>query len=105
MDEYVCLTVRSEPGEPSDGFNKRLIDFWSKMIREHPDEYEKVYAETTGFAPQGNHVTRQYLVKLDVAEMVAGELTAAGLDHDRPDLDDLYSKYEAAPPDWFQIPH
>lgn len=105
MDEYVCVTVRSRPGEPADEFNKRLIAFWSDMLRGRKDEYDRVYAETTKFAPAGDRLTRQYMVGAEVADIVVGELTAAGIDHDAVDPDDVYSKYEATPPDWFQIPH
>jgi hypothetical protein len=105
LDEYVCLTVRSRPGEVADWFNKRLIDFWSVMLRTRKDAYDRVYAETTRFAPAGDRLTRQYLVAPDAADDVAGGLAAAGLDHDPPDPDDLYSRYEATPPEWFQIPH
>ena len=105
MDEYVCVTVRSRPGEPAEGFNKRLIDFWTGMIRTRPDEYEQVYAESTRFVPAGDRLTRQYMVETGVAELLAGELAAAGIDHDAIDPDDVYSKFEASPPEWFQIPH
>ena len=50
-------------------------------------------------------MTRQYLVGVEVADVLATELIGAGIDHDPIDADDLYSKYEAAPPEWFQIPH
>ena len=105
VDEYVCVTVRSRPGEPAEGFNKRLIDFWSGMLRARKDDYEQVYAETSRFAADGDRVTRQYLVGADTADVLASELEGAGIDHDPIDPDDLYSKYEAAPPEWFQIPH
>lgn len=105
MDEYVCVTVRSRPGESADEFNKRLIEFWSGMIRGRKDEYDRVYAETSRFGSAGDRVTRQYLVAADVADMVADELSAAGVEHDPIDAADLYSKYEATPPEWFQIPH
>ena len=105
MDEYVSLTVKSQPGEGADHFNKRLITFWTHVIRTRSDEYEQVYAETTRFDPCGERLTRQYLVGADVADVVTAELTAAGIDHDPVDPDDLYSKYEATPPQWFQIPH
>lgn len=105
MDEYVCVTVRSRPGEPADEFNKRLIGFWSGVLRASKPDYERVYAETTRFASDGGRLSRQYLIGADVADALAGELTAAGLDHDPVDADDLYSKYEATPPEWFQIPH
>ena len=105
LDEYVCLTVRTRPDEPADGFNKRLIDFWSGMLRTRKDDFERVFAETTRVAAAGDRLTRQYFVAADAADAVAGELAGAGLDHDPPDHEDLYSKYEATPPEWFQIPH
>lgn len=105
MDEYVCVTVRSGPGESAEGFNKRLIDFWSGMLRARKDDYERVYAETTRFAPEADRLTRQYLVGAEVAGGLSNELTSARIDHDPVDPNDLYSKYEATPPDWFQIPH
>ena len=105
VDEYACVTVRSRPGEAADDFNKRLIVFWSHVLRSRPDEYERVYAETTRFVPAGDRLTRQYMIGADVADVLAAELTAAGVEHDPIDPDDLYSKYEATPPDWFQIPH
>lgn len=105
MDEYVCLTVKSRSGEPPDEFNKRLIGFWSHMLRDRKSDYEQVYAETTKFVPAGNRVTRQYMLAIGTAGVVEAELGAAGVEYDPIDLDDVYSKYEAAPPDWFQIPH
>src|SRR5687768_14171006 len=95
VDEYVCVTVRSRPGESGDGFNKRLIAFWSGMLRARKADYERVYAETTRFAPDGDRLTRQYLVGAEVAGGLATELASAGIDHDPIDPDDLYSKYEA----------
>jgi hypothetical protein len=105
VDEYVCVTVRSTPGEGADAFNKRLVAFWSHMLRGRPDDFERVYAETTKFQPAGEIVTRTYLVETEVADVVAAEFTKAGIDHAAIDMDDIYSKYEATPPDWFQIEH
>jgi hypothetical protein len=105
MDEYVAITVKSRAGEPAEEFNKRLIAFWSHMLRDRPDDYEQVYAETTKFVPSGNRVTRQYLVATGTAGVLESELGAAAIDHDPIDPDDVYSKYEATPPDWFQIEH
>jgi hypothetical protein len=105
VDEYVSLTVKSRPGEGADELNKRLINFWSHVLRTRPDEYLRVYAETTRFEPSGDRLTRQYLIGAEVADIVTAELAAAGIDHDPVDPDDLYSKYEATPPQWFQIPH
>ena len=105
MDEYVCVNVRSRPGESADEFHKRLIAFWSGVVRNHKAEYDRVYAETSRFGSDGGRSTRQYLVGADVADVIAGELSAAGIDHDPVDDNDRYSKYEATPPEWFQIPH
>lgn len=101
----MCVTVRSRPGESADQFHKRLIAFWSGVLRARKADYERVYAETSRFGADDGRLSRQYLVGADVVDRLAGELTAAGIDHDPVDADDLYSKYEAAPPEWFQIPH
>ena len=105
LDEYICVTVRSRPGEPADAFNKRLIDFWSAMLRSRKAEYERVYAETTRFHPAGGTLSRQYMIGADVVDVLVDELSSARIAHDPIDTDDLYSKYEATPPEWFQIPH
>jgi hypothetical protein len=105
MDEYVCITIRSRPEETVDAFNKRLIDFWSVMLRGKKAEYEGVYAETTKFSSVDDRMSRQYMVAADVADVLADQLSSARIDHDPIDRDDLYSKYEATPPEWFQIPH
>ena len=105
MDEYVCVTVKSHSGEGADGFNKRLIGFWSHMIREQPDAYLQVYAETTRFESAGDRVARRYFVGADGIEVLEAELAAAAIAFDPVDMDDLYPKYEAVPPEWFQIPH
>ena len=101
----MVVTVRSRPGESADAFNKRLIDFWSGVLRGRKAEYERVYAETSRFKADGDRLTRQYMVAADVADVLADELAASGIEHDPIDPDDLYSKYEATPPEWFQIPH
>jgi hypothetical protein len=105
VDNYLCVSVKSQPAEGADQFNKRLIVFWSHMIRDRPDEYEQVYAETTRYEPAGDRVTRRYLVAEQVAENLQVELATAGIDFEPVDVDDHYSKYEATPPEWFQIPH
>jgi hypothetical protein len=105
VDEFVCLTVKSRPGEGADSFQKRLIVFWSHVLRTRPDEYAQVHAETTRFEPTGDILTRQYMIAAGVVGVVAQELEQVEIDHDPIDPDDLYSKFEATPPDWFQIPH
>ena len=105
MDEYVCVTVKSRPGEGAGEFHKRLVAFWSHVLRSRKDEYEQVYAETTRFEATGDRATRQYMIGTAVVDVLVAEMDKAGIDHDPVDADDLYSKYEATPPDWFQIPH
>lgn len=105
MDTYVCLTLLSLPGESETGFKARLSAFWTHMLRNHPTDYEKVYAETTLFEPKGNRLMRGYLVEVDTAPILAAQLSELGVEHEPIDADDLYSKYEATSPDWFQIDH
>ena len=105
MDEYLCLTVLSRPSEADGEFKARLSAFWTKMLRERPDDFEKVYAETVAFERQTDRLSRRYLIEAGVAGVLSAELPAADLDHAPIDADDLYSKYEAAPPEWFWIEH
>lgn len=105
MNEYVCLTILANPGEPEPAFKTRLVAFWTHMLRNRPDDYERVYAETTLFSRTQDRVSRQYMVELGVADTLAAELTSAGIAFTPIDLDDTYSKYEAASPEWFVIEH
>jgi hypothetical protein len=105
MDDYLCITVTSKPGESQADFGARLSQFWTHMLRNHPDEFEKVYAETTTFEPHGQNLSRQYLVEEVVADLLEREFTAAGIGHEAFDRDDMYSKFEATPPDWMWIEH
>ena len=105
MDEYLCITVVSRPGEAKGHFAARLSQFWTHMLRTRKPEFEKVYAETTAFGTQGECVTRQYLVKAEVVDLLEREFSAGGIGHDEIDRDDTYSKYEATPPDWMWIEH
>lgn len=105
MDKYVCLTLLSLPGEAEPGFKARLSAFWTHLLRNHLSDYEKVYAETTVFEPKGDRLMRRYLVEVDTAPILAAQLSELGVEHEPIDSDDLYSKYEATSPDWFQIDH
>ncbi|HEY1376910.1 MAG TPA: hypothetical protein VGF55_08950 [Gemmataceae bacterium] len=105
MDEYLCITVVSEPGEAQAVFAARLSKFWTHMLRNHPAEFERVYAETTEFGSDGDRISRQYLVEAGVADLLEREFAAAGLGHEPIDRDEVYSKYEATPPDWMWIEH
>ena len=105
MDEYVCITVLSRPGEDQGDFASRLSRFWTHMLRSRKPDFEKVYAETTTFEEAGGRWSRQYLAELGVADVVEAELRGAGLDFEPIDRDELFSRYEAVPPDWMQIEH
>jgi hypothetical protein len=105
MDEYLCITVVSEPGEAQAAFAARLSQFWTHMLRNHPAEFERVYAETTAFGSDGDLISRQYLVEQGVADLLEREFAAARLGHEPIDRDEVYSKYEATPPDWMWIEH
>lgn len=105
MDEYLRLTVLSSPGEAQADFAARLSRFWTTMLRQHEDDFEKVYAETTSFEQNQDRWSRQYLVEPDVSAVLQRELGSAGLEHEPIDPDDLYSRYEAVPPEWMQIEH
>jgi hypothetical protein len=105
MDEYLCLTVRSNANETEAEFKSRLTAFWSMMLREHEAEFEKVYAETVAFEQDGKVLTRQYLLEAEVAEQLTAWMTTAQIAFNPLDFDDTYSKYEAQPPEWFWIEH
>ena len=105
MEEYVCLTICGRSGESEDDFRKRLTEFWTFVLRNHPDDYEKVYAETTRFTKQDDLIARQYMIEVDAVEKIVSLFTAEGFRVEPYDRDDIYNKYEATSPDWFQIPH
>jgi hypothetical protein len=105
LDEYACVRLSSRPGEPQGGFGKRLTEFWSHFLRAHPEAYRQVYAESTRFEPAGDRLIRQYLVGLGVLNVLESELSKGGIEHESIDRDELFSKFDAVAPEWFQIPH
>jgi len=105
MDEYLCLTVFSGPGEAKADFSARLSRFWTHMLRSFQDDFKKVYAEMARFELDGDRHARKYLVLEEVVEILDRELQAAGLDFGPVDRADAYTKYEAVPPEWMQIEH
>ena len=105
MTEYLSVTLLGNPGESEAAFTSRLTAFWTHMLRNRPDDYEKVFAEASRFGIEGGRVSRQYLVEADVIDAVAVELSVYDIQYAEVDRDDTYSKYEAATPDWFQIEH
>jgi hypothetical protein len=105
VDEYLCLTLVANVGETEAAFKTRLSEFWTGLCRGNPDLFEKVYAETVAFEPHAGRPSRKYLVEAAAAAPLAPALKAAGMAHLPVDPDDVYSKYEAAPPEWFWIEH
>jgi len=105
VTEYVCLTLIASAGESEPAFGSRLTAFWTHLLRTQKAVYEAVYAEATRVSTTDGRVSRQYMVEASAAETVLAELSAADIATLPLDPDDTYSKYEAAPPDWFQIPH
>ena len=105
MSEYVCITLLSQAGESQPDFSTRLSCFWTHLLRTRLAEFEKVYAETTVFEEDAGRWSRQYLVEDVVLDALEREFSAAGLAHAPIDRDELFSKYEATPPEWMQIDH
>lgn len=105
MDEYVCIVVCSLEGESGADFSARLSKFWTGMLRDCKDDFEKVYAETSEFDEEGGKLTRTYLAEADVVDLLEERLRAAAIHFKPIDRDDLYSKYEAVSPEWMQIEH
>lgn len=105
MDEFLCLTLLSRPGESEADFKARLSHFWTHMLRNFQADFEKVYAEMTAFEMEGDCRARKYLIQEEVVEILQRELTTAGLDFTAIDPADCYTKYEAVAPEWMQIEH
>jgi len=105
VDEYLCLTLLARPSESEADFKARLSTFWTSVLRTKPDDFEKVYAEAVAFERHADRLGRRYLIEAGVADALCESLAKAGLEFQPLDPDDLYSKYEAAPPDWFWIEH
>jgi hypothetical protein len=105
LNDYLCLTVLSKPGESGPDFSSRLSRFWTHMLRNFKTDFEKVYAETCRFEQAGDRWSRQYLFEESVLQRLTAELPSAEMDFEPIDRDDVYSKYEASPPEWMQIEH
>jgi hypothetical protein len=105
MDEYVCITVVSRPGEGQGEFAARLSGFWTQMLRLRKSDFEKVYAETTTFEECQGCWSRQYLALIAVVDLLEAEMSSAGIEFEPIDREELFSKYEAVPPEWMQIEH
>lgn len=105
MTDYRLIALHSLPGESEPEFQARLAAFWTHYLRTRPDDYEKVYAEKTDSDRDGDRLKRCYLVEADGIPPLTEALADQNISHDPVDPDDVYSKYEAAPPEWFWIEH
>lgn len=105
MQEFVRISLVSRAGESLAEFRTRLSEFWTKMLRERPDDFEKVYAEATEFEESQDGIRRHYLVEPDVVPILERACCSSDLRMDPVDWEDTYNKYEAVPPEWWQIEH
>lgn len=105
MDDYLRVQVWSRADEPEAEFKGRLTSLWTNMLRNHESDFEKVYAETTGFEKSGGKLGKQYLFESEVTQLLKDAFASHGIAFEPIDEDDLYSKYEASPPGWFQLEH
>jgi len=105
VDEYLCVVALARGGEGEAAFKARLSEFWTHVLRTMPDTFERVYAESSEFEPHDGALSRRYLVESPAVETLCEALDRGGLGFLTPDPDDVYSKYEAAPPEWFWIEH
>jgi hypothetical protein len=105
MDEYLCLTFVGNAGEVEAAFKTRLTAFWTLLLRSQPDVYDAVFAESKAFGSEAGRVSRAYMIEASAVRAVREAATAAGLDVEEFDEDDVYTKYEASGSDWFQLAH
>ena len=105
MADYICLTLLAHPDEGEASFKSRLAAFWTHMLRNKPDDYEKVYAEATEFGSDEGRVSRQYMVEAVAIPDILMELSAGQIAHLPVDTDETYTRHEASSSDWFQIDH
>ena len=93
------------PANPKPRSSLRLSTFWTQHAAQPRGRLRTVYAETTAFEADADTLTRQYLVEAEIADILEREFAAAGVGHDPIDRDEVYSKYEATPPEWMWIEH
>lgn len=105
MDEYLQLTLISHLNEAKPAFSARLSQFWTHMLRNQADTFEKVYAETTAFESRAGRLERHYLIESEALAPLEQELSASGIEHAPVDPEETFSRYEASSPDWMQIEH
>lgn len=105
MKEYILVTVCSKKEESENTFSQRLSLFWTQMLRQNLEEFEKVYAECSEFENHGGLLGRKYAILPELASPLKTKLLNEGFDVLDIDTDDFYSPYEITAPDWMQIEH
>ncbi len=105
MDEYLCVTLLSRANEREAEFKARLTDLWTHMLRNHQRDFEKVYAESSDCEKSAERFCRRYLVECDAKDRLETQFLLLQMEYEPIDETDLYSKYEATPPEWFWIEH
>jgi hypothetical protein len=105
VTEFVAVEVLGTNGEVEAHFGQRLTAFWSEILREIPDEFEKVYAETILFETVRGKPSRCYAIESDAVDLFVGKLRQAGFEVPSPSDEDIYTKYELPATEWWQIEH
>jgi len=105
MKEYILVTVCSKKEESENTFSQRLSLFWTQMLRQNLEEFEKVYAECSEFEKHAGVLGRKYAILPELANPLKIKLHNEGFDVLDIDIDDFYSPYEITAPDWMQIEH
>jgi hypothetical protein len=105
MEEFQGITLKGKNGEMAPAFSGRLSVFWTLVLRQVPELFEKVYAETTEFEDHQGCPTRKYAVEPDGVAPLLQLVQANGLEFLPPDPDDTYTRHEAVAPEWWQIEH
>ncbi|NBR05269.1 MAG: hypothetical protein EBT92_05810 [Planctomycetes bacterium] len=75
------------------------------MLRQSPEEFEKVYAESSEFENQAGVLKRKYAILPELTEFLKNKFLSERLNVLDIDIDDFYSPYELTAPDWMQIEH
>lgn len=105
MEEFQGLTVIGLKGEQDQSFSARLSAFWTKVLRQDPDLFEKVYAETSEFESENGCPTRKYAIEPEGVAEILRLAQANGVAFLPVDTEDTYTRHEAVAPEWWQIEH
>ena len=104
-EEYQGVSIFGQKGEQEATFSNRLSTFWTQVLRQFPELFEKVYAETTEFEDHQGCPLRKYAVEPDGVAPLLQLIQDNALGYLPPDPDDTYSRHEAVAPEWWQIEH